>query len=70
MLNPNYTFPSRNTVSNGIIPRLYESKHSKIKLLIDKANTICLTTDRWTSINNEMFMAITGNFIEKFYMRI
>lgn len=65
MLNPNYTFPSRNTVSNSIIPRLYESTNSKIKLLIDKANAICLTTDCWTSVNNENFMAITGHFIDE-----
>lgn len=65
MLNSNYTLPSKNIVYNGILPTLYEFTYNKIKLLINKANTICSTINCWTSINNISFMAITGHSINE-----
>ncbi|KAF0715473.1 zinc finger BED domain-containing protein 1-like [Aphis craccivora] len=47
MLNPGYTLPSRNTVSNSLIPRF----------------AVCLTTDCWTSVNNTSFLAVTAHFL-------
>ncbi|XP_025412101.1 zinc finger BED domain-containing protein 1-like [Sipha flava] len=55
MLNPSYTLPSRKTVSNNIIPRLYESSKNDVQHLIDQTIAVCLTTDCWTSKENTKF---------------
>jgi len=62
MLNPEYILPSRNTVSNSLIPRLYEPNKDVVLEHIKKAAAVCLTTDCWTSVNNTSFMAVTANF--------
>ncbi|KAF0749845.1 zinc finger BED domain-containing protein 1-like, partial [Aphis craccivora] len=64
MLNPSYTLPSRKTISNNIIPRLYESFKNDVQRLIDQTIAVCLTTDCWTSNENTSFMATTANFFD------
>jgi hypothetical protein len=64
MLNPSYTLPSRKTVSNNIIPRLYESSKNDVQHLIDQTIAVCLTTDCWTSKENTSFMATTAHFFD------
>lgn len=62
-LNPNYHLPSRHTMSKTLVPKKYEQTLIKCKLIIFKAHRVCLTTDCWTSRNNESFMAVTAHFI-------
>ncbi|XP_022177720.1 zinc finger BED domain-containing protein 1-like [Myzus persicae] len=64
MLNPSYVLPSRKTVSNNIIPRLYESCKNNVQCLIDSTVAVCLTTDCWTSNKNTSFMATTAHFFD------
>jgi len=65
LLNPGYTLPSRKTISKCIIPQLVESTKQKIKVNIKNAEHIAFTTDGWTSVNNDSFVAITIHFIDK-----
>jgi len=63
MLNPNYTLPNRHSISKQYIPALYEKRLREVKaLVVQEAKLVCLTTDCWTSRNNESFMAITIHF--------
>lgn len=62
-LNPDYELPSKYLLSNSLINTLYESCPVKVKDCLLLAPTVCLTTDCWTSINTESFMAITAHFI-------
>lgn len=64
MLNPSYTLPSRQSISKEHIPALYEKCMREMK----EAEHICLTTDRWTSRNNESFMAITIHFVDSNFL--
>lgn len=64
MLNPSYTLPSRKTVSNSIIPRLYESTKNDVQNLVNQTMAVCVTTDCWTSNQNTSFMAITAHFLD------
>jgi len=64
MLNPSYVLPSRKTVSNNIIPRLYENCKNNVQCLIDSTVAVCLTTDCWTSNENISFMATTAHFFD------
>lgn len=64
-LNPNYTLPDRHSISKVHIPALYEKCLFEMKDLVAKeAESVCMTTDCWTSRNNESFMAITIHFID------
>lgn len=63
MILPTYTLPTRKTISSSLVPKLYQSTKEKVLQLISEADALCLTTDGWTSINNESFIAITAHFI-------
>lgn len=64
MLNPSYTLPSRKTISNNIIPRLYETTKIEVQDLINQSMAVCLITNCWTSSKNVSFMAITAHFFD------
>jgi len=65
LLNPHYTLPDRHTIYKIFIPALYENCLVEMKELVEKeAQSVCMTTDCWTSRNNESFMAITIHFID------
>ncbi|CAH1106796.1 unnamed protein product [Psylliodes chrysocephalus] len=65
MLNPSYDLPSRKVISNNLIPQLYTSAVQEIKKQLEIPEAVTLTTDGWTSINNEGFLAITAHFIDE-----
>lgn len=64
MLNPNYSIPSRKTVSKSIIPQLLEKTRQKVKTNLKNSEYISFTTDSWTSLNNDSFVAITVHCID------
>lgn len=63
ILCPNYNVPSRKTISSSLLQQLYQSKRDQIEAELNEVDYICVTTDSWTSINNEGFTAITVHFI-------
>nr|CAI5857915.1 unnamed protein product [Callosobruchus analis] len=63
-LNPSYTLPGKKTISKTLIPALYETCLNKAKAAAQGIVNLCITTDCWTSSNNESFIAITGHFID------
>lgn len=64
LLNPSYFLPSRKTVSNNIIPQILESTKQKVKQSLKNPQFIAMSTDGWTNINNESYVAITVHFID------
>ncbi|CAD7076906.1 unnamed protein product [Hermetia illucens] len=61
---PGYELPSRKTISTTMIPALYQSCVENVRDLVSReAISVCLTTDCWTSANNENYMATTAHFI-------
>lgn len=64
LLNPGYQLPSRKTVSKSILPQLYEKTREKVRNNLLNAKYISFTTDGWTSINNDSFIAVTVHFID------
>lgn len=64
-LNSAYELPNRKTISNSLIPALYEECKNRVLESMKDILKISLTTDCWTSINNESFMAVTAHFIDK-----
>lgn len=64
MLSPSYIIPSRKTVSNSLLPQMYEVVVQNVKLQLQNVSAVCLTTDGWTSRNNQSFVAVTAHFID------
>ncbi|CAG4959145.1 unnamed protein product [Parnassius apollo] len=52
MLNHGYTLPTRKTLSESLLPKVYNKVMEAVKMKIAKAVAICITTDAWTSIVN------------------
>ncbi|XP_036324938.1 zinc finger BED domain-containing protein 1-like [Rhagoletis pomonella] len=62
---PNYQLPCRKTVSEKILPQIYEELLAKAKRKVSESTAVCLTTDGWTSRINEHFIAVTAHLIDK-----
>ncbi|CAK1586661.1 unnamed protein product [Parnassius mnemosyne] len=62
MLRPAYSMPTLKTLSNVIIPRLYNETKQKVTETLSFVNAACLTTDSWTS-SDQNYVAITAHFI-------
>ncbi|CAH0717085.1 unnamed protein product, partial [Brenthis ino] len=63
---PNYVIPSRKYFANNLLPGLYEEVKTNTKAaLSEDAKSICVTTDMWTSRNNDSYLAVTGHYIDK-----
>lgn len=63
MLCPGYKLPNRKTISMSLLPQAYNRCRGNVKKNLKTATAICVTTDGWTSINNESFEAITAHWI-------
>lgn len=64
MLSPGYTLPTRKTLSESLLPKVYNKVLEAVQIKISKAAAICITTDAWTSIVNDGYIAITAHFID------
>lgn len=62
-LNSGYQLPCRKTVSQVLIPQYYNLTKEKVLGKIQLADAICLTTDGWTSVTNESYVAVTAHYL-------
>lgn len=64
---PRYVIPSRKTMTNNIIPDMYNHRRQQIKaeLSSDKMVGLALTTDGWTSCTNQSYVSFTGHIIDE-----
>lgn len=63
MLCPGYRLPTRKTLSSSLLLQEYNMTLQIVKINLQEAEAVCLTTDTWTSINNESFIAITAHYL-------
>ncbi|XP_033173496.1 zinc finger BED domain-containing protein 1-like [Drosophila mauritiana] len=61
---PGYKMPTRKTLSNVLLPKLRDEIVGSVKEKMELASAVCLTTDCWTSLANESYIAVTAHFIE------
>ncbi|XP_040181188.1 E3 SUMO-protein ligase ZBED1-like [Rana temporaria] len=61
--NQTYNLPSRRTI-DAVIGQMYNEKLTQHKKAIESIHSIALTTDFWTSNNNESYCGITGHWID------
>ncbi|XP_059216912.1 E3 SUMO-protein ligase ZBED1-like isoform X1 [Stomoxys calcitrans] len=60
---PNYTLPSRKKVSNVLLLSTYNDVLDDVKIQIQSASAVCLTTDGWTSRSHCSYLAVTAHYI-------
>ncbi|XP_056442541.1 E3 SUMO-protein ligase ZBED1-like isoform X2 [Gadus chalcogrammus] len=63
LLDPTYTMPSRKAVKNMVF-RKYEEEKTKAKAAMQKVQAVSLTSDMWTSINMEAYLAVTCHYVD------
>ncbi|PZC72113.1 hypothetical protein B5X24_HaOG211913 [Helicoverpa armigera] len=59
MLNPGYKLPTTETLSQSLIPKMCTKQEEKVRHKIENANAACLTTDCWTSDNNQSYITFS-----------
>ncbi|XP_052209308.1 zinc finger BED domain-containing protein RICESLEEPER 2-like [Diospyros lotus] len=63
-LNPNATLVSRNTLKSDLL-KMYKKEKDKLKCVLKEApGRLCLTSDLWTSITTDGYIAVTVHFID------
>lgn len=53
-LNPNYQLPCKKPISKVLLPQYYNSKKEELFATLKSIDTVCLTTDGWTSLTNKV----------------
>ncbi|GJX37006.1 zinc finger BED domain-containing protein RICESLEEPER 2-like protein [Tanacetum coccineum] len=61
-LNSEFELPSRWTVARDALS-IYQEEAKKLKNLL-KNQTVCLTTDTWTSVQNYNYMCLTAHWVD------
>ena len=62
-LNPKYTPPSREYLSDTLIPSWYKVKKSNIITELSEVNSVALTCDGRSSITQDHYLTITAHYI-------
>lgn len=65
MLNPAYQLPSRKTLTTSLIPQVFSKVSDLIRKELEGASSVSITTDGWTSLANESYIAVTAHFISE-----
>ncbi|CAH1975707.1 unnamed protein product [Acanthoscelides obtectus] len=64
-LDPRYKLPCRQTISNKLLPGLYEEVKEAIKRNLAEAKHVALTIDAWTSISQDPYLAVTAHYVRE-----
>ncbi|XP_039883193.1 E3 SUMO-protein ligase ZBED1-like isoform X1 [Simochromis diagramma] len=68
-LNPRYQPPSRDDLSNTLIPAWYCVEKSNLIQNLAQVNKVAITCDGWTSIAQDHFLTVTVHYIYKGKMK-
>ena len=58
LLDPIYTLSSRQALKNMVVHK-YEEEKTKARAVMQSVEAVSLTSDMWTSINMEAYLAVT-----------
>lgn len=64
-LNTGYLLPTRQHISNTLLPALYEKCINTVRTIeVKNITSLSLTTDLWTSASQESYIAILAHYID------
>ena len=61
-LNPSYKLPSRKKISD-LVNTYYGKKKKRVEEKLKEADSITLTTDCWSSVQNFSYLALTAHYL-------
>jgi hypothetical protein len=61
---PRFQLPSRRTCTRDIVQLYFQERARVKKFLKDYCQRVCLTTDCWTSQQQDGYMIVTASFID------
>jgi len=62
-LDPSFAIPTRHMLSHELLPTKYNQAVDSVKNILAKTSAITLTTDSWTSICTQNYIAVTAHYI-------
>ena len=62
-LDPRYVLPTRKQLSEKLIPELYDKVRSSVQSELSQSTSHAMTTDMWTSVNQQAFMGVTAHWL-------
>lgn len=65
MLNSNYILPNYKFSSGELFLKTYQCKVQELKSALKEMKYIALTIDKWTSVDDENFIAVTAHYLNK-----
>lgn len=66
-LNPSYKLPNRKTITKTMLPGKFEQCFNAVRNELQAITSVCLSTDCWTSVNMESYLAVTAHYITDQY---
>ena len=63
IVEPSYTVPSRNYITNSALPALYNEAVGSLKQELGSISSCAITHDMWTSLNTEGYSTTTAHYI-------
>lgn len=64
-LNPVYKLPTRKTFSGSLLNSKFDELSGLIRNKLSKTGSVSITTDAWTSRNNDSYFAVTCHFVDE-----
>ena len=68
-LNPIYTPPSRDLLSNHLIPAWYSVEKDNIMSELCSVAKVAITSDGWTSLTQDHYITVTAHYVQQGQMR-
>ncbi|XP_030192974.1 zinc finger BED domain-containing protein 1-like isoform X1 [Gadus morhua] len=68
-INPKYTPPTRECLTNRLIPAWYKIEKSNLISELSEVSHIALTCDGWTSLTQEHYLTVTVHYLVESNMR-
>jgi hypothetical protein len=62
-LDPRINLSCRTTLTNVLLPKLYEEAKTKLREELASVNHVALTTDGWTSNTGDSYITVTVHYI-------
>jgi len=64
-LDPRYVLPTRQAMSQKLVPELYENTKAQLKTTLTQSRSQSLTRDTWTASNNQSYMGVTVHWLNE-----
>lgn len=63
-LNPQYQSPSRDMLSNTLIPAWYAVEIGNLKRKLQVVADVAVTADGWTSVAQDHYLTVTVHYVK------